>query len=290
MLQMPKQGLYDPSATTFDWTGTPESAVTVPGVKSPRKKRKGRKDPNAAAPPTPAPAPGGQAPPSSGTGQPTNPGYYQGQVNQSTVNAPSGSLASGVGNLAIPSIASNTGALTDIYYGDKYGLGPASNTGQLAATYFDPMDKVYGITGGKPASNIDMINFGEQLYNEMGVGTGQALSPGAMMKNLLSAVANEAASTAAGGSATTGQFNPLAEIAHNPDPYSALNSFLGMVQGALKGTMPDDVLQSYINYVARVGSSFAQRWAQSSDPAKMEAGGDNFINSLIQQLGPTGGL
>jgi hypothetical protein len=222
------------------------------------------------------------------TARPTPPGtgttnYSQG-INNTVLQAPSGSLAASIGNPAMHSVAMDPYSQVNQFYSQQ-GLGSDSNSAQLAYQLWNPAEKRYGILGGEGIStDIDAINFGEQLLQSVAMGKGGQLDPMKMLKNVLAGLSQEAGRKE--GAAITSVGNKLTDIVHDPDPASQLNSLMGVIQGVLKGTMPDDSMTSLINQISRAASSFISRWQTSSgkEMMNMEKSGDNMFRALTNFL------
>lgn len=210
----------------------------------------------------------------------TSPGRYSQGVSSVTRNAPTGSLAGGIGDMAVHSVGSDPYSTVNQYYIGK-GMNSDSNTAQLALSLYNPQDKAYGIMGGQGfSSDIDAINFGEQLLNQFSTGTGQQLNGIEMVKTALSALAQEFKNPGQG----KGVGNMLTMIALEPDPASQINSIMGILQGILQGTMPDDSMKALMAQMQRAASGFASRWQRSRDIGGMEKSGQNIASDMLQWL------
>lgn len=267
----------------YNWTTTPEATAYDAATgkqKKPPKKKAVPDSYNVANAVHTENTPAGQ-------GTVTNPTTYANEVNQDMLWAPSGSLAASMGSTyGLAEAAGSPGALIDEYYRQHYGLGPMSATGQLAQQYLDPMAKSLGILGGKPTTNIDMVNFGEQLLQQATAGHGGQLSPMAMIQTILQSLSKA-------GMPKEGQLPSIFDaIATDPNPTNAINDLVGILEGALQGTMPADSLDAFLNYVLRIGMSFASdmRRMSGDQRAGAEASGRSLANHLMQALGSGYGL
>lgn len=224
-----------------------------------------------------------------------DPKSYGTAVDKNVLNAPAGSLASRVSSTvrnpeAMEMTAINPGIQADLMLGEEYGLPAGSRTSGMLSTYLNPQDKALALLGEQPGTNVDWINFGEQLMGSSALsGMGAQLNPRTMMQTLVSTVLNETKAMAKGGSGVgSGEYNPLAELAR-ANPAQGVEQFVSMVRGALTGTMPGDQLEGYVGWLKRIGMQFATEFVQG-DAAQMESQGVNWMSALVQKLGPTLGL
>lgn len=299
-----------------DWTSMPETQLfEITGTK---KKKNGKKK-NVYMPWNPpdysaaGEAPGSSAKtPSTGVSTPgsgqytqkgshnagpstsTNPAIYTTQTNSAVENPFPGSFATnyaGVGSnpQAMDMVANNPMYVANTLAAQRFGLPAGSNTANALAEYLSPQSKWMGILGAAPTSNADWINFGASLMNNSALQqNGAQLSPSGMMQNVVNVIKSEFDAMKRGGSGSSDTFNPITDLAHM-DPESALTSFVSMIKGMLSGTMPDDILTAYANFLTRQGQAFSQRFV-SSNQGDLEGQGANFLSALIDSLGPTLGL
>jgi hypothetical protein len=299
---------YMTTGATEDWMAQASSL----GI--PTKKKKKRKTANATgAPPTRSADSGaGRAMPPMGStnvapaprqqsGQAqraTEPAVFKAATDAGTMTAPAGSLASlPTGGPGLDMFADSPGAMADLYYGNRNGLGAGSMSGQLATQYANPQFLQYGLLGSDqlPGNNIDMINFGEQLFQSAAMNApGTQFSPGFLMSNVLKAVTQEASRIATKGAMDENSGGLLGMMVTNTDQMGALQDFLSLIRGLLSGAMPDSSLQSYLNYIQKLGQEFMQQWGTSPDRAAMEGQGrGNVVSYVAQKLmaaGPNAGL
>lgn len=281
-----------------DWTSMAGADTAVPGMAPPKKKKKKRAD---SAFPSPGQSPSGPSglggTPSGGTTTGTDPSTYNNLVNQATMTAPKGSLAAAFPGgqynpFSLSMVAQNPGLQADELMSQRFGLPAGSNTANELATIFDPYSKVYGLGGAYPTSNVDWINLGASLMGgggPLGQATGGAqLDPHSLMTNMVSSIVSEVNNLKSGGQGASDQFNPLSALAKMP-PDQALSSFTDMVKGMLTGTMPDQEITAYTNWLKTMGAQFVSQFVHGN-AGQMEADGASFITFLVQQLGPALGL
>lgn len=291
-----------PSYSGYDWSGTAGADSTTPGMGPPPKKKRRRRADDPIAPVQTgrrsaldaSPGLGGMAPPS-GSPSGTDPNTFNNSVSNVTMRAPAGSAAAGFPSewtnpFALPAAAQNPMIVANDMMSSRYGLPAGSATAGELANIFNPYDKILGLGMDRPTSNVDWVNLGASLMGgPQGTTGGAQLDPKSLMTNMVSAIVNEVNSMKSGGKGYSGGgYNPLAELAHM-DPMEALQSFSSMVQGMLSGTMPDNEIQGFTNYLMRVGQQFAQSFYHG-DSAQQQADGASFITALVQQLGPSLGL
>lgn len=224
----------------------------------------------------------------------TNPAGYTSAVNSAVEKPFPGSFATNYAGMgsnpeALDMVANNPMYIANTLAANQFGLPAGSNTANALAQYLNPQQKWMGILGAAPTANSDWINFGASLMNSSALkANGAQLSPSGMMQNVVNVIKSEFDAMKRGGTGASSEFNPITELARM-NPEDALTSFVSMVKGMLSGTMPDDILNAYANFIQRQGAAFAQEFV-SSDMGKMEASGANFLSALIDQLGPTLGL
>ena len=247
---------------------------------------------NSSALANPATQPATTRAPSSGA---ANPATYGSAVSQGVLRAPAGSLASQVSGVganpeALEMTAINPTLQADLMLGDQYGLPSGSRTAGMLATYLNPQDKAMALLGELPGSNVDWINFGEQLMGSSALAqNGAQLSPRAMVGNLVQMVVNETKSGMSGGTgSSTDTYNPIAEMARM-NPAQGVEAFASAVRGALTGTMPSEQLEGYIQFIKRIGMQFATEYVQGN-AGEMESQGRNWLTAMVEKLGPTLGL
>lgn len=309
-----------PSYQGYNWAGSEGADTLLPGEQR-KKKRKQRANPNDPQNSLPTPVPnyyaqqqrrqqrgdqgqltsspglGGMAPPTTAP-QATDPATYNRAINAATLVAPSGSEAArfpgGTANpFAIPMAAADPSLVSNDMMARQFGLPAGSATATELAKNFNPYDKVFGLGVKTPTSDVDWVNLGAALMGDaggpMGSLTGGAqMDPRTMMTNMVSSLVQEVNNLKSGGKGAGDQYNPLAELA-NQTPSDALNSFKGMVQGMLQGTMPDQEITGYVNFLDRIGQQFLMQFMHGNS-GQMQADGASFITYLVQQLGPSLGL
>ena len=224
----------------------------------------------------------------------TNPAGYASAVNNVVEKPFPGSFATnyagdGTNPEALSMVANNPMYIANTLAANQFGLPAGSNTAGALAEYLNPQQKWMGILGAAPTANSDWINFGAALMDSSALkANGAQLSPSGMMQNVVNVLKQEFDAMKRGGSGSSDTFNPITELARM-NPEDALTSFVSMIKGMLQGTMPDDILNAYANFIQRQGAQFAQQFV-SSDMGKLEASGANFLSALMDQLGPTLGL
>jgi hypothetical protein len=226
----------------------------------------------------------------------TDPSVYNNAAKGASITPFPGSFASGVAKLGDNPFAQGAFANSPILIanqmlGQKYGLPAGSRTGSAMANIFDAHAKAIGLGSAYPTNNADWINLGASLMEGFSGPNGAwGFSPGAMMANAVQAIQAEVTQMAAGGSGGGDKFTgPLAELAHD-DPSQALQKFGSLIAGMLTGSMPDDEIQSYVDFLMRSGTQFLQEFYSSHNAAADEAAGLSFISALVQKLGPRLGL
>jgi hypothetical protein len=272
---------------------------SVQGDKAKRRKRRNNpNDPYQAPTATPPFPPQGQGVGRATGPEATNPNTYNNAIGNVTLTAPSGSEAArfpgGTANpFAIPMAANDPNLVANDMMSARFGLPAGSATATELAKNFNPYDKIYGLGIRTPTSDVDWVNLGASLMGDAGgplsqLTGGAQLDPKSLMTNMVSSIVSEVNNLKSGGSGAGDQYNPLAELA-NMNPQDAMNSFKGMVQGMLQGTMPDQEITGYINFLDRIGQQFVMQFMHSNS-AQGQADGASFITFLVQQLGPSLGL
>lgn len=303
-------------ATKTDWTSMPETDLYyVSGTKK-KKRKKGTKNiyspwspsDSSASGNAPGSAASGGGPGGGGSTNPggydptakkgpsvgSNPAGYASAVNGAVEKPFPGSFATnyagqGSNPEALGMVANNPMYIANTLASNKFGLPAGSNTANALAQYLNPQQKWMGILGAAPTANSDWINFGAALMDNSALkANGAQLSPSGMMQNVVNVLKSEFDAMKRGGTGSSDAFNPITELARM-NPEDALTSFVSMVKGMLQGTMPDDILNAYANFIQRQGAAFAQEFV-SSDMGQMEASGANFLSALMDQLGPSLGL
>jgi hypothetical protein len=298
-----------------DWTNEPETLYFQSGTK---KKKSGKKIPqyeiyDPGKGPTNAPestAPGsmtsgnGSGPgggvggTSAGSGS-TNPGGYdptanvsptktttvggyQSDVQLQEANAAKGTLAASFGNAALPGMGDDPYSVFNEYFQQK-GLPGDSNAMARSLQLWDPTQKMYGMMGTKGfSSDIEAVNFGQALLDQMSVGHGSQLDGISMVKVAMSALAEEFKHPGMGkGGAPT---NKLGLIASDPDPRSQLNSIKGIIEGILSGTMPDDSVAGFMDQIMRAASAFVSSYNREGDISKTNNGNNNIAMAIMKFL------
>lgn len=303
-------GVYGSGSTT-DWKNEPETQYfTITGTK----KKKNGKGTRPIYSPADAPlgsaageAPGTAVQPPRGPattrpGNETNPGGVSlgdpaaaGTRNYGSVisdEVATGNLYGGIklGNQALAGVANDpTGfSQADTLFTQKYGLPTDSNTAAFAASEWNPTEKRYGFNT-EIGSNLDMINFGANLMDSMvqaGGGFNSQLDPMSMLKNVLENVGKAANAKPGESLGDLGPGNQLTLIAQNPDPVGQLKSLMGIVEGVISGTMPDDSASALMTQLQRAGMAFISRWRGTGmgDSIDMEKRGDNLFRALTQYM------
>lgn len=283
-----------------DWKNEPETLYFESGTK---KNKKGKKKPQYEIYEPPAApestAPGSMGPGGAGTGndygsnytpgkKPTSTGIsstansnYDTSIGSSTLNAPRGSLASGIADSQLNMVAANPYEISNQYMMNQ-GLQSQSAIAGLASNLYNPLDKAVGIMGDKGfSSDIDAINFGEDLLDQFMTGGGQQLNGMQMVETALVAFAEAARNPLGGGGGVGGK---LSAIALDPNPTSQLDSMLGVIEGILVGTMPEDSANALLGQMQRVGQAFLSGMARDMNPMESEKAGKNMANALLNWL------
>ena len=298
-----------------DWTGQPEAQLFVQG--EPKKNKKGKKKatfvpwtppPSSAAGDAPGSAARTPSAPSSSSGggytqqgshnagpiYGTNPQEYDKAITGGVYTPFPGSFATNYAGKAdnpeaLGMVANNPMYIANTIAANKFGLPAGSNTANSLAQYLNPQQKWMGLLGEAPTQNSDWINFGAALMNNAALkAPGADLSAAGMMQNVVNVLKSEFDAMKRGGSGASSEFNPITALAQM-NPEDALTSFVTMIKGMLSGTMPDDILNAYANFIQRQGAAFAQQFVSSSQ-GELEGQGANFLSALVDQLGPTLGL
>ena len=217
-----------------------------------------------------------------------------GNIENYGVEAPAGTYAASLGSLTgLPIQAQNPYAFTAGYLGQQYGTAANSPVNQLALQYLNPQDKALGILGERPELFADMVNFGAQLYEQIGGGMGTQLSPHSMITTVVNSMLSSLPEARSGDlDPDSVSANPLLAIATQPDPTKALNSFISMMTGVLEGTMPQDALAAYLASLEAyawqvINQEFMNKPLLGEDSV---ATNGSWIEALVDQLGPTLGL
>jgi len=238
--------------------------------------------------------PAGSLVPSSSGQTATPKGAYDSQIADDALRAPAGTLAASIAGTqknadALNMTATNPYLLSDVLMGDKYGLPAGSRSGAMLAENLNPQDKAMALMGSEPMNNIDWVNFGEALMTSPALaGNGVQLNPKTMVQTLVQGLMQATNNRKAGGIGPSDQFTRLESLVMQ-DPASGANAFASIVQGALAGTMPEDQLTAYVNWLKQNAQQFMTTYVRG-DAAQMEASGQNWISALVQKLGPSLGL
>lgn len=235
------------------------------------------------------PTAGGQYTPGASKTTPVSPSALGQQVSAGKVTAPAGSFAAGLGEATgLPMASNDPQALINSYMSNQYGLPFNSTSAQLADRYLNPADKVEAILGYIPGNDIDMVNFGASLIGGAGMGT--QLDPARMVSTIMNVIQN-----ASGSGGEFGGTSGAGSVLNAADPQKGLQAMLGMLSGALVGTMPDQALANFLTNL----ESYAQQFISGKggfmnqtlgDFAKNEGAGTGWFGTLLSRLGPSLGL
>jgi hypothetical protein len=225
------------------------------------------------------------------------PDQFRNDINDQLMHATPGSFAAGIHAYdktpdALNYYADNPYALYGAMGKDRFGVPAGGRAQGVFADYLNPREKAYGMLGDYPSGSLEWVNFGEALFGKGGSPNGTFLDPRSMVQNIVQTLMDETANMAKGGQGPGGdEWNPLRNLI-NLDPGDGLQGLLGILEGALKGTMPDDDLRSYLAYVEMAGQAYASDYGRGSSPGLFDAQakGDNWLTALVRQLGPTLGL
>lgn len=244
---------------------------------------------------TPATTAGGRA----GQGaQYRAPGQFGSDISGVEMRATPGSFAAGIhgyGNTpdALNYYAENPYVMYGAMAQDRFGVPAGGRAQSLFAEYLDPRSKAPGILGDAyPKNSLEWVNFGEQLFGS-GKANGTFLSPQSMIQNIIGALLDETQNMAKGGEGmgNDGAWNPIRGLL-TMDPAEGLDALIGMIEGALAGTMPEDDLSNYTAWIRLVAQNYMSNYGRGGEPGSFEsqAQGRNWITALVDQLGPTLGM
>lgn len=264
----PIYNLYDPA----------DPNVSVQGVKAP----------TSTAPGNMAPSPGlgsgslydstpkGVRPQSSGISSTFDTNYGSG-INAYTGRAPGGSLASNVADSQLTLIGSDPYQITNAYMMNR-GLQSDSDIAALASNLYNPVAKSLGIMGGQGfSSDVDAINFGQQLLDQFTSGSGEQLNGLKMVETALVAIADAKRNPLG----SEGMPSQLAAIAAQANPSDQLESILGVMEGILMGTMPEMSAKALLTQMRAAGQAFISGKIFDTDPVGSEKAGKNLANQLL---------
>lgn len=256
-----------------------------------RKKRRARRDErrSAAAPAPYSPGSGGvpgnmpggaTAPPVSGTSAPGvamsgGQGVYHNQGGAPTIGTMPGPF--GQKNQAF-----NVTAAHDPFTFFGAELGPGQEGGfanQFFANSYDPYN--LSVAMGRSPLDQDVLNFGHSLAQSlMGeAGMGKFMDPMSIIASVFKIAGSVNANTPGAG--------PLSVIA-TQDPGRALQTFLGVLQGAVQGILPEESWSALQSTIQQYAAEYMQQWG--SRPMEETNNGQNIIGYIASKLGPNFGI
>ena len=169
--------------------------------------------------------------------------------------------------------------------------GPGSNTAAFMEETFQPRAlslaaNPFAQQGsfGADEQIMGMSNAADQILGG-GLGRGISLDPAAIVGNLVSALAG------ANSLDQLMKLHPELAMIFNgtqTNPAMQVEAVLGLLRDALAGTMPDDMLSSWLATIRRIGDEFMMKMENTNNPKAFNVA--NWAKEISARLGPTLGL
>jgi hypothetical protein len=216
-------------------------------------------------------------------------GGSQGVANSSQYGMPWGSSSEWFGGLdeyGGLTAAANPGLMFDLYAQNALGLQPGSQTAQFMGQNYNPyaMGTALGLD---PTSPDERLASGTWMANQIGQPGMTFFDPGTIVTQALQQLAS---GSMQGPGA---EYNQLSAILQGT-PDQQLNNLINFLGEALKGSMTEDVLQSYLGWLHQQGQYIVAQVmnskAQGGGLAEFEKGKGNIATHLLNMIGASGGL